>query len=146
MGILRGLVAAGLVMGLGVGPGVDAAAIATGGQERRSDGRRSDEWRNDEWRRDGPRGDERRGDGRRVGERRGPELWVERQAGRGARLDSEPRASRRRWALARMDEMANERRRCRERYAKPRDVAHCEAEFTRRFNQYNEIYLEAARE
>ncbi len=56
------------------------------------------------------------------------------------------KAARRRWALARMDEMANERLRCRERFTRQREVEACEADFTRRFRGYNEIYLEAARE
>jgi len=64
------------------------------------------------------------------------------------RLESGParREERRRWALRKMDEMANEGLRCRERFAKPRDVATCEAEYTRRFREYNEVYIEAARE
>ena len=64
------------------------------------------------------------------------------------RLESGParREERRRWALRKMDEMANEGLRCRARFAKPRDVATCEAEYTRRFREYNEVYLEAARE
>ncbi len=56
------------------------------------------------------------------------------------------RAERRRWASAKMDEMANERLRCRERFARRGDVERCEAEYARRFRQYNEIYLEAYRE
>jgi hypothetical protein len=56
------------------------------------------------------------------------------------------RAARRRWALARMDEMANEALRCRQRFQKKREVEACEAEFTRKFRQYNEMYLEASRE
>ena len=56
------------------------------------------------------------------------------------------KAARRRWALARMDEMANERLRCRGRFTRRREVEACEADYTRRFRQYNEIYLEAARE
>jgi len=58
----------------------------------------------------------------------------------------EGRAARREWALARMDEMANERLRCRDRFPKRREAEACEADFTRRFRQYNEIYLDAARE
>ncbi len=56
------------------------------------------------------------------------------------------RAERRRWASAKMDEMANERLRCRERFAKRGDVERCEAEYARRFREYNETYLEASRE
>ena len=56
------------------------------------------------------------------------------------------KAERRRWASAKMDEMANERLRCRERFAQRGDVERCEAEYARRFRQYNEIYLEASRE
>ena len=56
------------------------------------------------------------------------------------------RDARRRWALARMDEMAGERLRCRERFKVPRQVRECEVEFERRHRAYNEIYLEASRE
>ena len=63
----------------------------------------------------------------------------------GASAD-DARAARRRWALARMDEMANEALRCRHRFQKKREVEVCEAEFTRKFRQYNEMYLEASRE
>ncbi len=56
------------------------------------------------------------------------------------------REARRRWALARMDEMAGERLRCRERFKAPRQVQECEANFERRHRAYNELYLEAARE
>jgi hypothetical protein len=56
------------------------------------------------------------------------------------------RAERRRWAMSRMDEMANEGLRCRARFAARRQVEACQAEFTRRFREYNEIYLEATRE
>lgn len=55
------------------------------------------------------------------------------------------REARRRWALARMDEMASERLRCRERFKVPRQVRECEAEFERRHRAYNEVYLEASR-
>jgi hypothetical protein len=54
--------------------------------------------------------------------------------------------ARRRWALARMDEMAQERLRCHERFRTPREVRDCQAEFERRHRAYNEIYIEAARE
>jgi hypothetical protein len=53
---------------------------------------------------------------------------------------------RRRWALARMDEMAQERLRCRARFPTPRQVRDCEAEFERRHRAYNEVYREAARQ
>jgi len=58
----------------------------------------------------------------------------------------EAKAARRRWALARMDEMAHERLRCRERFQKRREVERCEADYDRRFQEYNEMYLEAARD
>jgi len=58
----------------------------------------------------------------------------------------EAKAARRRWALARMDEMANERLRCRQRFQKRREMETCEAEYDRRFRQYDEMYLEASRE
>ena len=57
----------------------------------------------------------------------------------------EPEA-RRRWALARMDEMAQERLRCHERFRAPREVRDCQAEFERRHRAFNEIYIEAGRE
>jgi hypothetical protein len=60
--------------------------------------------------------------------------------------DAERRAARRRWALRRMDEMATERLRCRERLTKKREVEACEADFTRRFREFNELYLEASRD
>jgi hypothetical protein len=56
------------------------------------------------------------------------------------------REARRRWALARMDEMANQRLRCHERFRAPREIRECQAEFDRRYRAYNEIYLEAARD
>ena len=56
------------------------------------------------------------------------------------------REARRRWALARMDEMAQERLRCHERFQTPRQIRDCRAEFERRHRAYNEIYIEAARE
>jgi hypothetical protein len=56
------------------------------------------------------------------------------------------REARRRWALARMDEMAGERLRCRERFKVPQKVRECETEFERRHRAYNEVYLEASRE
>jgi hypothetical protein len=56
------------------------------------------------------------------------------------------RESRRRWALARMDEMAQERLRCRVRLRSPEQVRACEAAFARRHRAYNEVYLEALRE
>jgi hypothetical protein len=55
------------------------------------------------------------------------------------------REARRRWALARMDEMAGERLRCRDRFKVPRQVRECEAEFERRHRAYNEVYIEASR-
>jgi hypothetical protein len=56
------------------------------------------------------------------------------------------REARRRWALARMDEMSRERTRCHEKFRAPRDVRNCQSEFERRYRAYNEIYMEAARE
>ena len=56
------------------------------------------------------------------------------------------REARRRWALARMDDMARERERCSERFRGSREVRACQAEFDRRRRAYNEIYLEALRE
>lgn len=56
------------------------------------------------------------------------------------------REARRRWALARMDEMAGERLRCHDRLRDPRAIRECQAEFERRHRAYNEMYLEAARE
>jgi hypothetical protein len=56
------------------------------------------------------------------------------------------REARRRWALARMDEMASERVRCHERFRTPREVRECQAEFERRYRAYNEVYIEASRE
>jgi hypothetical protein len=56
------------------------------------------------------------------------------------------REARRRWALARMDEMAQERLRCHTRFQAPREIRDCQAEFERRHRAYNEIYIEAARE
>ena len=66
--------------------------------------------------------------------------------GPGSTAAPRDREARRRWALARMDEMAGERLRCRERFRTPRDVRDCQAEFERRHHAYNEIYIEAARE
>ena len=56
------------------------------------------------------------------------------------------REARRRWALARMDEMAKERLRCHDRFQSPREVRNCEGEFERRYHAYNDIYIEASRE
>ncbi len=69
-----------------------------------------------------------------------------RSEARSAAEGSEPRAARRRWALAKMDEMAYERQRCRERFKAPRQIADCETQYGRRYREYNEIYLEASRE
>ena len=70
-------------------------------------------------------------------------LLVDPAAGAG---DSEAKAARRRWALAKMDEMANERLRCRERFQKRPEVERCEAAHERRYQEYNQMYLEAARD
>jgi hypothetical protein len=56
------------------------------------------------------------------------------------------RQARRQWALARMDEMAQERLRCYERFREPRAIRDCQAEFERRHRAYNEVYIEATRE
>jgi hypothetical protein len=61
-------------------------------------------------------------------------------------IEAERRAARRRWALRKMDEMANERLRCHERFTKRVQVETCEADFTRRLREFNELYLEASRE
>ncbi|HEV8310922.1 MAG TPA: hypothetical protein VGW35_24945 [Methylomirabilota bacterium] len=61
-------------------------------------------------------------------------------------LAPEAKAARRRWALMKMDEMDDERLRCRERFTAPRQIMDCEAGCERRYREYNEIYLEAARE
>jgi hypothetical protein len=53
--------------------------------------------------------------------------------------------ARRRWALARMNEAAAERRRCPERFRAPADVRACEARFARQYQNFNEIYIEASR-
>jgi hypothetical protein len=66
--------------------------------------------------------------------------------GRAGSSDSESRDARRRWALARMDEMAAEALRCRQRFQKKREIEACEAEFARKFRQYNEMYIDASRE
>jgi hypothetical protein len=71
-----------------------------------------------------------------------------RVAGAEAPAGSGPRdrEARRRWALARMDDMARERLRCAERFREPREVRTCQAEFERRHRAYNETYIEAMRE
>ena len=56
------------------------------------------------------------------------------------------REARRRWALARMDEMVGERLRCYQRFRTQREVRDCQAEFERRYRAYNDLYIEAARE
>jgi hypothetical protein len=66
--------------------------------------------------------------------------------GPGSTTAPRDREARRRWALARMDEMAGERLRCHERFRTPKEIRDCQAEFERRHRTYNEIYLEAARE
>jgi hypothetical protein len=45
-----------------------------------------------------------------------------------------------------MDEMDNERRRCRIRFTKKHDIEACEADCTRRFRQYNEVHPEGLRD
>ncbi|MGH7319435.1 MAG: hypothetical protein ACRELA_07410 [Candidatus Rokuibacteriota bacterium] len=60
--------------------------------------------------------------------------------------DAARRAARRRWALAKMDEMASERLRCRTRFTVQRQIDECEAGYMRRFREYNELYIEASRE
>ena len=56
------------------------------------------------------------------------------------------REARRRWALARMDEIARERLRCRERFRALREVQDCQSELDRRYRAYNEIYIEMSRD
>jgi hypothetical protein len=74
-------------------------------------------------------------------------LTTSREAGAGAdQTAPRDREARRRWALARMDEMASERLRCRDKARTPREVRDCQAEFERRYRAYNEIYIEASRE
>jgi hypothetical protein len=79
------------------------------------------------------------GEGAERRDWRGPGDRVERREERAPAS----RADRRAWAQMRMDEMANEGRRCRDRFAARRQAEACEAEFSRRFRQYNEIYLNA---
>lgn len=67
-------------------------------------------------------------------------------AGAGSAAPAGDRESRKRWALARMDEMAQERLRCRERFRVDRQARECEEEFARRHRAYNQLYLEALRE
>jgi uncharacterized protein HemX len=64
-------------------------------------------------------------------------------AGEPSRQD---RQARRQWALARMDEMAQERLRCHERFREPGAIRDCQVEFERRHRAYNEMYIEATRE
>ncbi len=66
--------------------------------------------------------------------------------GEPAARSPEEREARRRWALARMDEMAQERLRCHERFRDPRAIRECQVGFERRHRAYNEVYIEAARE
>lgn len=77
-----------------------------------------------------------------------PPLAASREVGATGSDQTAPRdrEARRRWALARMDEMAQERLRCHERLRDPRAIRECQAEFERRHRAYNELYLEAARE
>jgi hypothetical protein len=56
------------------------------------------------------------------------------------------RDARRRWALARMDEMASERLRCPGRFKTPREIRDCQADFERRYRVYNDIYIETTRD
>jgi hypothetical protein len=66
--------------------------------------------------------------------------------GPGAAAAPRDREARRRWALARMDEMARERLRCHERFRAAEEVRGCQAEFERRHRAYNEVYIEATRD
>src|SRR5262245_1157850 len=66
--------------------------------------------------------------------------------GPGSAAAPRDREARRRWALARMDEMAAERLRCRDRFRAEQQVRDCQADFERRHRAFNEIYLEATRE
>jgi hypothetical protein len=56
------------------------------------------------------------------------------------------REARRRWALARMDEIARDRLRCHDKFRTPREIRNCQEELERRYRAYNDIYLEALRE
>ena len=60
--------------------------------------------------------------------------------------DRETREARRRWALARLDEVADERRRCAERFQSAQKIRDCQADCDRRRRVYNEVYLEALRD
>ena len=75
-------------------------------------------------------------------------LMVRREAGATGPDSADPRdrEARRRWALARMDEMARERLRCPERFRAPREVRDCQSEFDRRYRAYNDLYIEMSRE
>ena len=75
-------------------------------------------------------------------------LRVVRDAGAAGPDQTSPRdrEARRRWALARMDEMAKERLRCHDRFRTPLEVRNCQSEFERRYHAYNDIYIEASRE
>ena len=52
----------------------------------------------------------------------------------------------RRRVLARMDEAAAERQRCRTRFKQPAQVRDCEHEHAKRYREWNERYLELLRE
>jgi hypothetical protein len=54
--------------------------------------------------------------------------------------------ARRRWALARMDEVAQDRLRCRGRFKKPAEVEACRRPLDREYRRYDETCLDAARE
>jgi hypothetical protein len=56
------------------------------------------------------------------------------------------REARRRWALARMDEISRDRLRCHDKFHKLREIRNCQEELERRYRAYNDIYLEALRE
>jgi hypothetical protein len=72
-------------------------------------------------------------------------LRTPRAAGAEPPMPRDPEA-RRRWALARMDDVARERLRCHERFKEPRQIRTCQEEFERRHRAYNEIYIDAARQ
>jgi hypothetical protein len=77
----------------------------------------------------------------------GPTVTPARPArGKPGRRDAAQQEARRRWALARMDEVARDRQRCAERFRTPREVRECERPLERAYRRYNEAYLEASRE
>ena len=66
-------------------------------------------------------------------------------AGAPGRKGPDPETGRRR-VLAKMDEAAAERQRCRTRFKQAAQVRECEHEQAKRFREWNERYLELLRE